>query len=153
MTTSTSQLVALPLDGDGNVILDSLVRLLKNNQGQDVLAHIASFPPDLQQLFDIAHCKARALAQVGRYLDSEEVLRRLIDDAQVDDENRFSAQLTLAKLFVALRCFDETAAASGSRWTGSRPTPRPGCISARSICSSRSPTSRAPRTASPGRCS
>ena len=59
-TTSTPQLVALPLDGDGNAILDSLMRLLKNNQGQDVLVHIASFPPDLQQLFDIAHCKAGA---------------------------------------------------------------------------------------------
>lgn len=110
-TAPTSQLVSLPLDGDGNVILDSLTRLLRNNQGQEVLAHIASFPSDLQELFDIAHCKARALAQVGRYLDSEEVLRRLIDDAQVDDENRFSAQLTLAKLCVALRRFDEAAAA------------------------------------------
>eukprot|EP01033_Poteriospumella_lacustris_P005274 gene5274-3767_t len=44
---------------------------------------------------------------VGRYLDSEEVLRRLNDDARVDDENRFSAQLTLAPL----RRFDEAAAA------------------------------------------
>jgi tetratricopeptide (TPR) repeat protein len=106
-TFPPSEELLISLQGDGNAILEVLQKMLKKNQGVEVLTQIAGFPDDLQKLFDISHCKARALAQVGRFADSEYLLKRLIEDPYVDAEDRLSAQFTLAKIYIALRKFQE----------------------------------------------